>query len=143
MKQAILANQAYIFTSLNLINSMMMILVHSLSLSVGKYVCAKCDHDLFSSNSKYKHSSPWPAFTETIREDSLQKYEESPGALKVGGTVWKVTNCIMMAPVFKISNHYCYRVTYTGPISHVSVCLSHVFGVWCLKLAGPTGNGAG
>ncbi|EDV25101.1 expressed hypothetical protein [Trichoplax adhaerens] len=49
----------------------------------GKYVCSKCNHDLFPSKSKYEHSSPWPAFTETVSENSLSKYEESPGALKV------------------------------------------------------------
>uniref|UniRef100_A0A671M0Q8 Methionine sulfoxide reductase B1a n=1 Tax=Sinocyclocheilus anshuiensis TaxID=1608454 RepID=A0A671M0Q8_9TELE len=27
----------------------------------GMYVCAKCGHELFSSRSKYEHSSPWPA----------------------------------------------------------------------------------
>ncbi|PWA19220.1 hypothetical protein CCH79_00014624, partial [Gambusia affinis] len=36
------------------------------------YVCSKCDHELFSSRSKYEHSSPWPAFTETIHENSVK-----------------------------------------------------------------------
>uniref|UniRef100_A0A8C6VS44 Methionine sulfoxide reductase B1 n=2 Tax=Nothobranchius furzeri TaxID=105023 RepID=A0A8C6VS44_NOTFU len=49
----------------------------------GIYVCSKCDHQLFSSRSKYEHSSPWPAFTETIHEDSVSKYEERPGVYKV------------------------------------------------------------
>ncbi|CAN9505876.1 unnamed protein product [Ophioblennius macclurei] len=49
----------------------------------GIYVCSKCDHQLFSSRTKYDHSSPWPAFTETIREDSVSKHEERPGAYKV------------------------------------------------------------
>lgn len=49
----------------------------------GIYVCSKCDHQLFSSRSKYEHSSPWPAFTETIHENSVSKYEERPGAYKV------------------------------------------------------------
>uniref|UniRef100_A0A7N8YG36 Methionine sulfoxide reductase B1 n=1 Tax=Mastacembelus armatus TaxID=205130 RepID=A0A7N8YG36_9TELE len=49
----------------------------------GIYVCSKCGHQLFSSRSKYEHSSPWPAFTETIHEDSVSKYVERPGALKV------------------------------------------------------------
>uniref|UniRef100_A0A8C0VS14 Methionine sulfoxide reductase B1 n=1 Tax=Cyanistes caeruleus TaxID=156563 RepID=A0A8C0VS14_CYACU len=47
------------------------------------YVCAKCGHELFSSRAKYEHSSPWPAFTETLRGDSVAKREERPGALKV------------------------------------------------------------
>nr|ADO27760.1 methionine-r-sulfoxide reductase b1 [Ictalurus furcatus] len=49
----------------------------------GIYVCVKCGYELFSSTSKYKHSSPWPAFTTTIHEDSVSKQEERPGALKI------------------------------------------------------------
>ncbi|KAF1657507.1 Methionine-R-sulfoxide reductase B1, partial [Aptenodytes patagonicus] len=30
-----------------------------------------------------EHSSPWPAFTETVHEDSVSKRKERPGALKV------------------------------------------------------------
>ena len=50
--------------------------------SPGIYVCAKCGHELFSSRAKYEHSSPWPAFTETVHEDSVSKRKERPGALK-------------------------------------------------------------
>lgn len=55
-------------------------------LPPGVYVCAKCGYELFSSRSKYAHSSPWPAFTETIHADSVAKRPErnSPTALKVG-----------------------------------------------------------
>ncbi|KAL7860380.1 hypothetical protein AOLI_G00167290 [Acnodon oligacanthus] len=49
----------------------------------GIYVCSKCGYELFSSKSKYEHSSPWPAFTETIHEDSVSKKEERRGAYKV------------------------------------------------------------
>lgn len=51
----------------------------------GVYVCAKCSYELFSSHSKYAHSSPWPAFTETIHPDSVTKCPEKnrPEALKV------------------------------------------------------------
>ncbi|KAG7491818.1 hypothetical protein MATL_G00008240, partial [Megalops atlanticus] len=49
----------------------------------GIYVCSQCGHQLFSSRSKYEHSSPWPAFTETIREDSVTKIMETPSAFKV------------------------------------------------------------
>lgn len=49
----------------------------------GMYVCSKCNYELFSSASKFEHSSPWPAFTETIHSDSVVKKPESPGALKV------------------------------------------------------------
>uniref|UniRef100_A0AAZ3S9X2 MsrB domain-containing protein n=1 Tax=Oncorhynchus tshawytscha TaxID=74940 RepID=A0AAZ3S9X2_ONCTS len=48
----------------------------------GLYVCAQCGHQLFSSRSKYEHSSPWPAFTETVLQDSVSKHEERPGAFK-------------------------------------------------------------
>ncbi|XP_070341333.1 methionine-R-sulfoxide reductase B1 isoform X1 [Equus asinus] len=50
----------------------------------GIYVCAKCGYELFSSCSKYAHSSPWPAFTETIHADSVAKRPEHnrPEALK-------------------------------------------------------------
>ncbi|KAI5932623.1 Methionine-R-sulfoxide reductase B1 [Manis javanica] len=51
----------------------------------GIYACAKCGYELFSSRSKYAHSSPWPAFTETIHTDSVAKRPEHnrPEALKV------------------------------------------------------------
>ncbi|CAK9290562.1 unnamed protein product [Gordionus sp. m RMFG-2023] len=49
----------------------------------GVYLCSKCGYELFSSVSKFEHSSPWPAFSETIHSDSLSKFEERPGALKV------------------------------------------------------------
>lgn len=49
----------------------------------GIYVCSKCNHQLFSSRSKFEHSSPWPAFTETVHENSVSKHEERPGAFKV------------------------------------------------------------
>uniref|UniRef100_A0A3P8SSJ4 Methionine sulfoxide reductase B1 n=1 Tax=Amphiprion percula TaxID=161767 RepID=A0A3P8SSJ4_AMPPE len=38
---------------------------------------------LFSSKSKFEHSSPWPAFSETIHEDSVSKQPEAWGPLKV------------------------------------------------------------
>ncbi|CAL8282638.1 unnamed protein product [Boreogadus saida] len=49
----------------------------------GIYACSKCDHKLFSSRSKFEHSSPWPAFTETVQEDSVSKHVERPGTFKV------------------------------------------------------------
>lgn len=56
---------------------------HPVCFAPGIYVCSKCDHQLFSSRSKFEHSSPWPAFTETIQDNSVSKYEERPGAYKV------------------------------------------------------------
>ncbi|KAL5473118.1 hypothetical protein EMCRGX_G027564 [Ephydatia muelleri] len=49
----------------------------------GVYVCSKCGNELFYSAKKFKHSSPWPAFTETVRPDSVTKRKESASALKV------------------------------------------------------------
>ena len=37
----------------------------------------------YFSATKYSHNSPWPAFTQTYHQDSVSKYEERPGALKV------------------------------------------------------------
>ncbi|KAG8007007.1 Methionine-R-sulfoxide reductase B1-A [Nibea albiflora] len=48
----------------------------------GVYVCSECGHELFSSTSKFEHSSPWPAFSETIHEDSVTKHPEAWGPLK-------------------------------------------------------------
>ncbi|XP_067006452.2 methionine-R-sulfoxide reductase B1 isoform X2 [Anabrus simplex] len=51
----------------------------------GTYVCSECNYPLFSSLSKYEHETPWPAFTQPIHEDSLNKVPEEgrPLALKV------------------------------------------------------------
>ena len=44
---------------------------------LGMYVCEKCDHPLFSSVAKYEHQTPWPAFTNPLRSDSLSKKPET------------------------------------------------------------------
>ena len=63
-------------------------------------MCAKCGYELFSSRSKYAHSSPWPAFTETIHADSVAKRPEHnrPGAIKVGGSrrQWQPTPVLLL-----------------------------------------------
>lgn len=41
-------------------------------------------NEVFSSESKFGHRSPWPAFTQTVHPDSVSKREDCPGALKVG-----------------------------------------------------------
>ena len=46
-------------------------------------MCSKCGNELFYSTKKFKHSSPWPAFTETVKPDSVSKKAESPSAFKV------------------------------------------------------------
>lgn len=48
-----------------------------LLLFAGIYICPKCGHKLFSAKAKYKHNTPWPAFTETIRADSVSKADET------------------------------------------------------------------
>lgn len=59
--------------------------IHSLILFPlsGIYVCSECGHELFSSTSKFEHSTPWPAFSQTIHEDSVSKHPEAWGPLKV------------------------------------------------------------
>ena len=52
-------------------------------LDSGKYVCKECGHELFRSEAKYEHQTPWPAFTKTVLPDSVAKVEERKGALKV------------------------------------------------------------
>lgn len=57
--------------------------LHLILYASGIYACSKCGYEIFSSSSKYKHTSPWPAFTETIHEDSVSKHLEKRGAYKV------------------------------------------------------------
>lgn len=49
----------------------------------GVYACVNCKNHLFSSVSKYEHSSPWPAFNKLIREDSVQRIQETKTAIKI------------------------------------------------------------
>ena len=35
------------------------------------YTCSKCGHELFPSESKFKHDSPWPAFSSTCSNQSV------------------------------------------------------------------------
>ncbi|CAN8007170.1 unnamed protein product [Ixodes pacificus] len=50
----------------------------------GTYVCSQCGYELFSSRSKFSHTSPWPAFLETVHADSVTKRPEMgrPSTLK-------------------------------------------------------------
>jgi len=43
----------------------------------GVYACSQCGVELFSGKAKYQHQSPWPAFTELIRDDILRKEIET------------------------------------------------------------------
>lgn len=51
--------------------------------TVGVYACSKCGHELFSSAKKYAHSSPWPAFSDTIHSNSVVKHREGHNVFKV------------------------------------------------------------
>lgn len=59
--------------------------IHRDNFSPGLYVCVECGHELFSSQAKYDHHTPWPAFTQTIHKNSVKKVAEEgrPRALKV------------------------------------------------------------
>ena len=56
------------------------------SVKKGFYVCSACENPLFSSNSKYKHGTPWPAFHSPINQNSLSKRKEDSRAYKVSLT---------------------------------------------------------
>ncbi|CAN9505875.1 unnamed protein product [Ophioblennius macclurei] len=49
----------------------------------GIYVCSECGHELFSSTSKFEHSSPWPSFSHTLHHNSVSKHPEAWGPVKV------------------------------------------------------------
>ncbi|KAI6651636.1 Methionine-R-sulfoxide reductase B1 [Oopsacas minuta] len=51
--------------------------------TTGVYTCSNCNYELFDSKSKFKHSSPWPAFTSTVHADSVSKRSETKTAFKV------------------------------------------------------------
>ncbi|XP_059081628.1 methionine-R-sulfoxide reductase B1-A-like isoform X5 [Tigriopus californicus] len=57
---------------------------------VGCYVCHKCDHPLFSSQAKYAHDTPWPAFEHTINATSVRKRQEKGNAFKAFTPAWSV-----------------------------------------------------
>ena len=46
-------------------------------------MCSKCGNELFQSEKKFEHRSPWPAFTETVTPGSVTKEKESSYALRV------------------------------------------------------------
>lgn len=59
----------------------------------GIYVCPKCGHELFSAKAKYQHHTPWPAFTETIRADSVSKKDETEAQQSSKAKALKVHVC--------------------------------------------------
>ena len=76
---------------------------HTYCILAGIYVCPKCGHELFSAKAKYKHNTPWPAFTETIRADSVSKVDETEPQRSSKARALKVQyNCIWKSASFII-----------------------------------------
>mmetsp|Transcript_28435 Transcript_28435/g.90596 ORF Transcript_28435/g.90596 Transcript_28435/m.90596 type:complete len:112 (+) Transcript_28435:71-406(+) len=50
--------------------------------AAGNYKCTKCGSILFTSEAKYQHNSPWPAFQEAAGVKRL--YQDGGNAWKVG-----------------------------------------------------------
>ena len=49
----------------------------------GTYVCAACDYDLFSSNTKYDSGTGWPSFYAAIEKDRiLEKRDNTLGMVR-------------------------------------------------------------
>ncbi|CAG0901935.1 unnamed protein product [Cyprideis torosa] len=51
----------------------------------GVYTCVECGNELFNSKSKFKHDTPWPAFSSTVTPNCVMKKPEPdcPTALKL------------------------------------------------------------
>lgn len=79
----------------------------------GVYACAECSDPLFSSQTKFKHGSPWPAFTHPIHNNSVTKVpddEEQPGALKVRKMAFLLLNTVVSSII--INHKHCYNSFY-------------------------------
>jgi len=49
----------------------------------GKYVCAACDYELFSSNTKYDSGTGWPSFYAALEKDRiLEKRDNTMGMVR-------------------------------------------------------------
>lgn len=68
---------------------------YCLGFIAGIYVCSNCGNELFHSQTKYEHSSPWPAFTHLIREDSVSRVKESATAIKVSRRDSYSMHCVL------------------------------------------------
>ena len=71
------------FTNQKIIIILYQISFVSVCVVAGIYACSQCGYELFNSASKFEHSSPWPAFTETIHADSVSRQPESETVIKV------------------------------------------------------------
>ncbi|KAF3846414.1 hypothetical protein F7725_003492 [Dissostichus mawsoni] len=81
----------------------------------GIYVCSECGHKLFSSMSKFEHSTPWPAFSQTIHEDSVTKHPEAWGPLKVLRFDEPFLMLISQVSCGKCGNGLGHEFLYDGP----------------------------
>lgn len=98
----------------------------------GMYVCSKCNHPLFSSRSKFAHSSPWPAFTDTITEDSVTRMMESLTAYKVR-VFWALFDLLLLLHHAHGSNisPYCFLCSIiTWPRRLMRLCFTYTGSVW-------------
>ena len=48
----------------------------------GTYLCVACDHELFSSNTKYDSGSGWPSFYEPKSTDAVELLEDNTLGMK-------------------------------------------------------------
>ena len=54
-------------------------------------MCRECGHELFSSQAKYQHGTPWPAFSQPLHHDSLAKAREDEPQSSSNNTALKLT----------------------------------------------------
>ena len=62
--------------------------------SKGVYVCSQCGTELFNGKAKYKHTSAWPAFTETVSDDVLRKEVQTEPQTSSSNPALKVISII-------------------------------------------------
>jgi peptide-methionine (R)-S-oxide reductase len=48
----------------------------------GTYVCAGCENDLFTSDTKFESDSGWPSFWDQLSEDSVVRKEDTSFGMK-------------------------------------------------------------
>lgn len=49
---------------------------HASTKDPGRYRCAACGNDLFSSDAKYESGSGWPSFFAALRPDAVELHED-------------------------------------------------------------------
>jgi len=48
----------------------------------GKYLCAACGHELFSSDTKYDSGSGWPSFWEPVKPENVEMQDDYSFGIK-------------------------------------------------------------